>query len=118
MRITKKTRLLKRRVRIRSIAATLNAGTGYATVALRVDNPEGIQGYSGSGSMDDFNADLYVNGTKTGTERFVGTHGGVATADTLGCSVGDTVKVVLTVDPAKTEFDQEPVVAETSVTAP
>ena len=118
MKVTKKTRLLAalRRVTIDSIMADYNHGSKY--VFVRAMNLDGVTGYTFDEMNNHFfKGEVFVNGASKGTVTFGGTYGDPTTllwGETyeIQFAVGDRVKVVLTPDPGKPEFDQSPVEAE------
>ena len=104
----------KPKVRIGSLAAT--ADGGGATLELSgLENVEAVEGYDAESGQ--FSAEIFVNGVSRGTDYFMKTGEGTATQAFTDMGAGDTVKVVLKVDPAKTEYDQTPAEATCTVTA-
>ena len=119
MKITKKTRLLakpKPRVRIGGISATYSEDVGADINLTGLENTEAVKGYSPENYR--FNCKLSINGGPLQEDYFLSTDFIEATQafGTGRLTSGDTVKVVLEVDPAKTEFDQTP--AEATVVIP
>ena len=119
MKITKKTRLLakpKPRVRIGGISATYSEDVGADINLTGLENTEAVKGYSPENCR--FDCKLSINGGPLQEDYFLSTDFIEATQafGTGRLTSGDTVKVVLEVDPAKTEFDQTP--AEATVVIP
>ncbi len=85
--------------------------TSVRSGLTRTNTFDGIAGYSHSGSDPEFfDAKASVNGGEMRTLTFQDRR---ATLD--GVAPGDTVKLILEIDPAKTEFDQTPVEATDTV---
>ena len=91
---------------------------GIPTINVCGTDLDGVAGYADDGVSRHLNAELFVNGTGKGTVEMRGPSGGDAVEYYFdeGVDVGDTVKVVLHIDPAKTEFDQNDVSREATVT--
>ena len=119
MKVTKKTRLLakpKPRVKIGGISATYSEDVGADINLTGLENTEAVKGYSPENCR--FDCKLSINGGPLQEDYFLSTDFIEATQafGTGRLASGDTVKVVLEVDPAKTEFDQTP--AEATVVIP
>ena len=115
MKVTKKTRLLAKplkHVTIDEMTAFVFHDTESAEVLLKVGNPEGISGFDGSYGMDVFDGDVFVDGAPKGSLSFVGTRSDGSKAQVGNVDSGQVVKVVLHIDPSKTDFDQNDVVRE------
>ena len=85
-------------------------------VEIHGSGMEGIQGYRISTDRTlHINAELFVNGESKGVTEFSGPYDeGDEFVEIMGAdfAAGDTVKVVAHMDPAKTEFIQDDVIAE------
>ena len=118
MKVIKKTKLLakpKPRVKIGGISATYSEDVGADIYLTGLENTEAVKGYSPENYR--FNCKLSINGGPLQENYFLSTDFIEATqAFGVGLTSGDTVKVVLEVDPAKTEFDPTP--AEATVVIP
>ena len=91
---------------------------GMTTVNVCGTDLDGVTGHVDDGVSRHLNAELFVNGTSKGTVEMRGPSGGEAVEYYFheGVDVGDTVKVVLHIDPAKIEFDPNDVSREATVT--
>ena len=118
MKVTKKTRLLAapKRVIMDFVLADSNRGSNY--VRVQGKNLDGVTGYTvDEGDSQSFKGEVFVNGASKGTATFEGPGDEPTTllwGETyeIRFAAGDRVKVVLTPDPGKPEFDQSPVEAE------
>ena len=109
-----------KQVTITDVTATRGEDTAYLTV--KGVNLDGLRGWRVDEANDlHFKAEVFVNGTSQGEQEFYGPNvdpaqeqfGEITCVDFV---VGDTVKVILRTDPAKTEFVQEEIVREVIVT--
>ena len=105
-----------KRVVITAMSAVMVGG--IPTINVCGTDLDGVAGHADDGVSRHLNAELFVNGTSKGTVEMRGPSGGDAVEYYFdeGVDVGDTVKVVLHIDPAKTEFDQNDVSREATVT--
>ena len=107
-------------VEITDVTATRGEDTAYLTV--KGVNLDGLRGWRVDEANDlHFKAEVFVNGTSQGEQEFYGPNVDPAQEQfgEITCvdfGVGDTVKVILRTDPAKTEFVQEEIVREVIVT--
>ena len=116
MKITKKTRQLKKleHVRIENLTAT-GTSMGNADIVTKIGNAEAILGYRNDEYMHGFPAYVSVNGGEDQEIELTAPPDG----DTFGGPImsvprGATVRVTLKINPKKIEFDQKPVI-ETAV---
>ena len=118
MKVIKKTKLLakpKPRVKIGGISATYDQEIGADIYLTGLENTEAVKGYSPERCR--FDCKLSINGGPLQENYFLSTDFIEATqAFGVRLTSGDTVKVILEVDPSKTEFDQTP--AEATVVIP
>ena len=107
MKITKKTRLLAgaKRVTITEFKVQMDGDTAEAL--LKGENLDGVTGYDPEDGS--FTARLYDEGSDMGEKTFepLG-EDGTWRCGGLGVGLDETVKVVLTPDPAKPDFDPTP----------
>ena len=116
MKITKKTRLLKKleHVRIESLTAT-GTSMGNADIVAKIGNAEAILGYRDDEYMHGFPAYVSVNsGEDQEVELTAPPDGDTFGGPIMSVPRGATVRVTLKINPEKVEFEQNPV-SETAI---
>ena len=75
-----------------------------------ISDPYAIKGCTGSEGFFHFAAKVYWNGEELGEKEFGSEGEGIGITDfEHPIAEGDTIKVVLEIDPSKTDYDQTPV---------
>ena len=86
-------------------------GEGMCRLTLSgISDPYAVKGCTGSEGFFHFAAKVYWNGEELGEKEFGSEGEGIGITDfEHPVAEGDTIKVVLEIDPAKTDYDQTPV---------
>ena len=86
-------------------------GEGMCRLTLSgISDPYAVKGCTGSEGFFHFAAKVYWNGEELGEKEFDSEGEGIGITDfEHPIAEGDTIKVVLEIDPSKTDYDQTPV---------
>jgi len=90
-------------------------GPDMTSLTVQIGNPDGIAGYTHEGAGEHAQADLYVNGVSKGQIEIIGSGDHAFAGSAPMARIGDTVKVVFHIDPARTDYDQTDVQDEVTV---